>query len=80
MSEQVISERLRFLEKEVSALAEDLDRNKLDLRSQVDALRLDIESIKTFLKKHFPELPETFRDVKDQTMREKNPEWIAEQD
>ncbi len=77
MKEKETLQRIRFLEKEIGVLVEDLDKQKLDIRSQLDELRLEIEAVKGFLQREHPEFADTFCRIKEETIRAKNPEWIS---
>ncbi len=77
MKEKETVQRIRLLEQEIRVLVEELDKQKLDMRGQLDELRLEIESLKGFLQREHPEFPETFRKMKEQTIQNKNPEWMS---
>jgi regulator of replication initiation timing len=76
MNEKETAKRLHLLEKEIGVLVEDLDGCKLDLRSQLDDLRLEVETLKDFLQQQFPAFPDSYRNIKYRTCQEKNPEWM----
>ena len=42
MNEKEMTKRISLLERELSVLVEDLDKNKLDFRSELDTLRLEV--------------------------------------
>lgn len=79
MNEKETSKKIALLELELSVLVEELDKSKLDLRSEVDVLRIEVETLKTFLKKHHPKFAGTYGKIKSQTMMETNPEWPSRQ-
>jgi hypothetical protein len=79
MNEKETSKRIDLLERELSVLVEDLDKSKLDMRSEIDALRIEVETLKTFLKKQNPEFAGSFGKIKSQTVLEMNPEWTSGQ-
>ncbi len=76
MNEKETAKRLHLLEKEIGVLVDDLDAGKLDLRSRIDDLRIEMETLKSFLEQQYPDFPASFRKAKEQTCQEQNPEWI----
>jgi len=79
MNRKETSIKIALPGRELSVLVEELDKSKLDLRSEVDVLRIEVETLKTFLKKHHPKFTGTFGKIKSQTMMETNPEWPSRQ-
>lgn len=77
MKEQELGKRISLLERELSVLVEDLDKLKLDHRSEWDTLQIEIETLKRFLKAHHPDFVGTFGKIKSQTLMESNPEWVS---
>ncbi len=77
MNEKETTKKISLLERELGMLVEELDKNKLDFRSEIDLLRIELEALKGFLKMSHPEFTEEFRKVKSETLREKNPEWTS---
>lgn len=78
MIEKDTLKRIALLERELGVLVEDLDGSKLDLRSGLDSLRLEVESLKKFLKQRYPDFSESFGAMKSQTVLENNPEWMSD--
>jgi regulator of replication initiation timing len=78
MNEKETAKRLHLLEKEIGVLVDDLDASKLDLRGQIDDLRIEMETLKNLMHQQFPDFPASFRKAKEQTCQEQNPEWIRE--
>jgi hypothetical protein len=79
MNGKKTSTKIALLERELSVLVEELDKRKLDLRSEMDVLRIEVETLNTLLKKHHPKFAGTFGKIKSQTMMETNPEWPSRQ-
>lgn len=77
MNEKEMTKRISLLERELSVLVEDLDKSKLDFRSELDTLRLEVESLKTILTRYHTDFSGTFKKIKTHTMMEKDPEWIS---
>jgi hypothetical protein len=77
MDEIKNTKRISLLERELGVLVEDLDKSKLDFRSELDLLRIELEALKAFLMISHPEFSEEFKRVKSETLFEKNPEWIS---
>ncbi len=79
MKEQELGKRISLLERELNVLVDDLDKLKLNHRSDLDTLQIEIETLKTFLKKYHSDFIATFSKIKSQTLMEKNPEWVSGQ-
>jgi hypothetical protein len=79
MNEKETGKRITLLERELSVLAEDLDKNKMEMRSDLDSMRLEVESLKTILTQYHRDFQGTFKKIKTQTLMEKNPEWMSGQ-
>ena len=65
------------LEERVNLLGEDSEKTRLDLEAAVDSLRLEIESVKMVLKDLVPDFQDKFRNIKNNVLREIDPQWIA---
>ena len=74
MKEKEMERRLTLVEREMGVLVEDVDRNKLDLRSQIDMLRIELASLKRFLAERYPDFGTAFQRLKSETMLEELPE------
>ncbi|OIP62737.1 MAG: hypothetical protein CO150_08300 [Nitrospirae bacterium CG_4_9_14_3_um_filter_53_35] len=75
MKEKELETRISLLERELSVLVEELDKLKLDHRGELDTLRIEIETLKSFLEKRHSDFAGIFDRIKSETLAEKNPEW-----
>jgi hypothetical protein len=76
MNEKETAKKLALLDHELGALADEVDQTKLNLRSDLDTLRLEIEALKAYLKDLHPEFGQRFVKIKANTVLDTNPEWI----
>ena len=74
MKEKEMERRLTLVEREMGVLVEDVDRNKLDLRSQMDMVRLELAALKRFLGERYPDFEAAFQRLKNQAIMEELPE------
>jgi hypothetical protein len=76
MKEAALEEKISLLEKEIRILGEDSDKARLDLEEAVDALKLEIESLKMVLKESIPDFRDKFQSVRKTVLRDIDPEWM----
>ncbi len=74
MNEIALDERITRLQKELRLTADETERRMLDLRVEVDRLKLEVAALKNFLGTVNPSFMEQFPQILDQTIREVNPE------
>ncbi|MFH1675251.1 MAG: hypothetical protein ABIF87_17745 [Pseudomonadota bacterium] len=74
MKEIEIDKKLRLLEKEVLCTGDEIAKVKLDLKAEIDELKIDVETIKRLVKKTLSGGEEEYRKVKGSVIREINPE------
>ncbi|MEK7846819.1 MAG: hypothetical protein AAB257_07650 [Nitrospinota bacterium] len=77
MKEIEMEEKIHFIEKELDVLADGIENSKLSLKAEVDELKIEIESIKSYLKEASPDFKKRFQKIRDKIIQEKNPEWIS---
>lgn len=77
MKEIEMEEKIHFIEKELDVLADGIENSKLSLKAEVDELKIEIESIKSYLKEASPDFKKRFPKIRDKIIQEKNPEWIS---
>lgn len=74
MREIEINEKLRLIEKEILCTGDEMTKVKLDLKAEIDELKIDIEAVKRLVKQTLPGGEEEYRKVKESVIREINPE------
>lgn len=77
MKEIEMEEKIHFIEKELDVLADGIENSKLSLKAEVDELKIEFESIKSYLKEVSPDFKKRFPRIRDKIIQEKNPEWIS---
>ncbi|MEK6590684.1 MAG: hypothetical protein AABZ11_08405 [Nitrospinota bacterium] len=73
-----LEERIHLIEKEIDALEDGINDNKLSLKVEIDETKIEIEAIKSYLKEVHPDFKNKFSGIKKKILLEKNPEWISE--
>lgn len=75
MNEIVLQQELERLQKERKLAAAETDRQLLELRVEVDRLKLELAALKSFLAAANPSFAEQFPQVLARTIEEVNPEF-----
>ena len=75
MSERDLLERLHLLSAELEALAERVQRVELEARSEVDELKIDLETVRRFIDDHHPEFAKVFPSLRESVLRTVDPEF-----
>lgn len=76
MEDADIKQQLHLLQKQVEAAMSVLEESKLNLLSQIDGLKIEIEVLKRLLAEHQPDFQHHYEQVKDIVTRAIDPEWI----
>lgn len=74
MNELAVQQQMARLEKEIRFAGSETDRSLLDLRVEVDRLKLELRALKTFLGAVNPSFGEQFPQILAQTIQEVDPE------
>lgn len=74
MNELAVKEMVERLRKEVAVAGAQTDGRLLDLRVEVDRLRLELTALKTFLGTAFPAFREQFPQILAETIQNVDPE------
>ncbi|HYA27247.1 MAG TPA: hypothetical protein VEI95_00410 [Acidobacteriota bacterium] len=77
MQELDIEQRFHLMQKEIEAAVSLLKEAKLDLTATVDSLKIEIEALKTFMKRHHPGFAEAYPKLKEEAIQAIDPEWMA---
>ena len=64
----------KLLDEELDLLTNEVMNLKLNCRTEIDALKLEIETLKRFLASSYPDFQERFQSVKEKVIREVSPE------
>ena len=64
----------KLLDEELDLLTTEVMNLKLNCRTEIDALKLEIEMLKRVLANSYPDFPEPFQGVKEAVIREVSPE------
>jgi len=75
MEDADIKQQLHLLQKQVEAAMSLLEDTKLNLLSQVDGLKIEVEVLKRFMTRHHSEFPSNYPQLKDTVTRDIDPEW-----
>jgi len=74
MNEQMVEENIRRLQKEFRIAGSSTDERLLDLRVELDRMRLEMTALKQFLATVFPSFAEQFPQILSRTIEEVDPE------
>ena len=75
MPDLEMQQQLHLLQKEIENTASLAHDAKLNLLSAIDALRIEIEVLKLFITHYHPDFIRLWPNLKEQAMREIDPEW-----
>ena len=75
MNQIALEERLTRLQNEIRLGGTEIEQRYLELRADLDRLRLEVAAIKKFLGAAFPAFNEQFPRILAQTIEEVNPEF-----
>ncbi len=64
MKEVAIQEKLRLMEKEMEILGESMEGIKMDFKEQVALLRIEMDTLKAFLTREFPDFKKEYPRIK----------------
>jgi hypothetical protein len=78
MNEVQINEKLRLLEQEIALAGDATETLRLEMRAEIDALRLENEVLKRCLQLIHPEMQEHFAALRADVIHETNPETQPE--
>lgn len=74
MNEQMVEENIRRLQKEFRIAGTSTDERLLEVRVELDRMRLELTALKAFLAAMFPSFVEQYPQILDQTIAEVDPE------
>lgn len=74
MNEKIPKEQLDRLHKELSLAGAETDKRLLELRVEMDRLRLETAALRTFLGAVYPSFAEQFPQILAETIQEMDPE------
>lgn len=78
MNEVQVDEKLRLLEQEIALAGDATEALRLEMRAEIDALRLENEVLKRCLQLVHPELKERLVEVRAEVMHDTDPETHSE--
>lgn len=74
MNEQMVEENIRRLQKEFRIAGSNTDERLLEIRVELDRMRLEMTALKQFLAAAFPSFAEQFPQILTRTIEEVDPE------
>lgn len=78
MNDAALQRQIKALDQEVKLLGEYYEKKLIDLRSEVDRLKLESAALKVLLQEALPSFSGRFEDILEKTIREVNPESEGE--
>jgi hypothetical protein len=76
MEDADIKQQLHLLQKQIEAMASLHEETKLNLLSQVDGLKIEVETLKRFISHHHSDFERHYPQLKETVTREIDPEWL----
>jgi hypothetical protein len=76
MEELDIKHQFHLLQKEVEAAVSLTEEVKLNLLTAIDSLKIEVEVLKRFMERYHADFPRRYPELKEEMMREVDPEWI----
>jgi len=74
MNESAMGEWVNRLRKELSLSSAETEKQLLELRVELDRVRLEVAALKTFLSAAYPSFCEQFPQILEKTIQEVDPE------
>jgi hypothetical protein len=78
MEELDIKRQFHLLQEEVEAAVSLTGDVKLNLLAAIDTLRIEVEVLKRFMERYHADFPRRYPELREETMREVDPEWIEQ--
>ncbi|MBN1848151.1 MAG: hypothetical protein JW932_06160 [Deltaproteobacteria bacterium] len=75
MNETLLLKRIENIDNELEILREYHQNDLIELRGEIDRLKLELVVFRKFLEKQFPDFPQRFKEDYVQTIHEFNPEF-----
>lgn len=75
MEDSDLKHRFHLMQTEIEATASLLKDAKIDLVSAIDAMKIEIEVLKTYLARHHPEFAKSYGALRDEAIQAIDPEW-----
>lgn len=75
MNQVALEERIMRLEKELLQGGRQAEQRLLDLRAEMDRLRLELSAVRQFLGVVYPTFTEEYPQILSRTIQEVNPEF-----
>jgi hypothetical protein len=76
MEELDIKQQFHLLQKEVEAAVSLTEDVKLNLLSAIDSLKIEVEVLKRFMERYHADFPRRYPELREEIMREVDPEWM----
>jgi hypothetical protein len=78
MEELDIKHQFHLLQKEVEAAVSLTEDVKLNLLAAIDTLRVEVEVLKRFMERYHADFARRYPEIREELMREVDPEWIEQ--
>lgn len=75
MSERDVQEQLKRVGAEVEAIAQRVDRGLLDLRAEIDTLRIEFETLRRFIESNNADFAKAYREIREAVVHGIDPEF-----
>ena len=75
MEDAAIEQRLHLLQREIEATGSLLKDSKVDLVAAIDALRIEVEILKSYMDRFHPSFGKTYAELRQEAIQSIDPEW-----
>ena len=75
MDDAAIEQRLRLLQREIEATGSLLKDSKVDLTAAIDALRIEVEILRSCMEHFHPSFAKTYPELRKEAIQSIDPEW-----
>jgi hypothetical protein len=65
------------LQKQIESAASLIEETKLDVVAAIDALKIEVETLRVFIERQHPELGRVYPSLKQEIIEKIDPEWPA---
>jgi hypothetical protein len=77
MNDADIEQRFHLMQREFEAAVSFLQEAKIDLTAAIDALKIEIEILKTYMERHHPGFAESYGKLREEAIQAIDPEWMG---
>lgn len=77
MEDLDLERRFHLMQKEIETTASLMRDQKIDLTASVDALKIELEVLKTYIARNHPDFLVAYPKLREEAIRAIDPEWLG---